>query len=82
MTQKEQKLRSEIRSLIKEEYSPQPSGKHAHKKLKTIYKFSGMLFDLIDESDDLDHWVMDKFAVSESELNDVYQYLESKKMGL
>ena len=79
--QKEWKLRGEIRSLIKEEQS-RPSGKHALKKLKTIHKFSGMLFDLIDKNEDLDHWVMDKFAMSESELNDVYQYLESKKMGL
>lgn len=77
---KEWALRSKVRRLIKEEVHP--SGQHARRKLKDINKFSRMLFKLIEEDDELENWVMDKFAVCESELNDLYQYLEAKKMGL
>ena len=77
---KEWALRREVRSIIQEESGP--DGKYAKRKLKEIHKFSRMLFKLIRRDEKLPNWVMDKFSNCADELNDIYQYMESDRMGL
>lgn len=77
---KEWKLRGEVRRLIREEAGQ--DGKFAKRKLKEINKFSRMLFQIIHRGDSIENWVMEKLISASNELNEIYQYMESDRMGL
>lgn len=65
-------IREEVEKILESQYN---DGEHAVQKLKQIRKFSDMLLNEISVGDELPEWVMDKFAVSASDLNDIYQYM-------
>jgi len=82
---KEERLRGIVRSQVRKELREngiKPDGISALRSVRTINKFSDMLFRIIDENDEIPQWILKKLAVASEELNDIYQYIENEKMGL
>lgn len=53
-------------------------GEHALQKLREAEKFARMLQDRIEPGDDLPEWLVEKFSLAASDLNEAFQYLDNK----